>query len=364
MIQSLIVIQILPALNNGGVERGTIEVANHLAELGHKSIVISAGGAMQKRLSDKVLHISLETGKKSLMTLLKIKTLRNIFIKEKADIVHARSRLPAWLTYKAIAKIKTNQPKFVTTIHGLYSVKKYSSIMARGDRVIAVSQTAADYVLKNYPEDLKSNPIIINRGIDAKDFIFGHKPNETWMKALIEKYPQLQGQQLVLLAGRLTALKGAKELIVWLKGSDNNSKLVLTANPDDDAYTKKLQQWYKQQGVANKVVWIGLQSQMPDLYALVDVVLNISVRPESFGRTVAESLAVGTPTVAYNHGGVGEILSAIFPDGKVELGNKIQLSATINTVLKTHPIVDNTQPYLLTDMLQKTENVYQELMHE
>ena len=356
----MVVVQILPALNNGGVERGTVEIANFLAESGHTSIIISAGGLMQSKLSASVKHIKLAVGKKSLTSLLLIKQLALLFVKNKVDIVHARSRLPAWLAFKAIAKLNTNKPQFITTIHGLYSVKKYSSIMARGDKVIAVSKTAADYVTKNYPRYLKSKPHVIYRGINTNEFPYDHQPDLLWLQKWYEKHHQLVGYKTVMLPGRLTSLKGAKDLLPWLHSKDNDAKLMLTANPENDIYAAKLYHWFKEKGVDHRIVWVGLQDSMANLYAVSDVVLSTSVRPESFGRTVIEALAIGTPVVGYNHGGVGEILTDIFPQGKVELNNQVQLSDKINGILKLKPLVNNSQPYLLDNMLSQTLTLYHE----
>ena len=363
----MVVVQLLPALDNGGVERGTVEVANYLAACGHHSIVISAGGRMLVQLSEKVEHIRLEVGKKSLLTLFLIKKLKRLFIEKKIDVVHARSRLPAWLSYKAIEKMSDNKPKFITTIHGLYSVKRYSSIMARGDKVIAVSNTAAKYVVDNYARYLTSDPFVINRGIEPQEFPYGYEPDVMWLQSWYQKHHQLVGHQLVghqvvLLPGRLTSLKGIKELEIWLKSDNNDAKLVLTADPENDIYAARLNYWFNEIGVINRVVWVGLQSAMAELYAIANVVVSPSVRPESFGRTVVESLAVGTPVVGYNHGGVGEILENIFPDGKVELGNKQQLSDKINKILAHKPKIDNKQVYLLDNMLSQTVELYQKTL--
>lgn len=360
----MVVVQILPALNNGGVERGTIEVANYLAQHGHVSIVISAGGRLVQNLSDKVEHIELNVGKKSLLTLLLVNKLIKLFIYRKIDIVHARSRLPAWLAFKAIAKIQSNKPKFITTIHGLYSVKRYSSIMARGDAVIAVSKTAAKYVTDNYSSYLKCKPQIIYRGINSDEFSYAHEPDVMWLQKWYEKHHQLVGHKIVLLPGRLTALKGVKDLLNWLQSTDNDAKLVLTANPENDMYAARLYHWFKEKSVEHRVIWIGLQTSMADIYAVADVVVSASIRPESFGRTVVESLAVGTSVVGYDHGGVGEILSVLFPQGKVELNDQKQLSDKINALLKQPPQIDNSQPYLLKDMLNQTLNLYHEVISD
>ena len=364
MTKPLVVIQLLPALNNGGVERGTVEIANYLAAHGHTSIVISTGGMMQQDLADNVEHIQLDVGKKSLLSLLLIKKLRQIFSDKKADIVHARSRLPAWLAYRALAKIKINKPRFMTTIHGLYSVKRYSSIMARGDQVIAVSQTALDYVKSNYPNYLKTEPKLIYRGVDNKAFPYAYEPDILWLQKFYEQNHQLVGHKMVLMAGRLTALKGVKDLLPWLQSTDNDAKLVLTADPEHDLTAAKLFHYFKEHKVADRIVWIKPSNDMKQLYAMADVVVSASKRPESFGRTVLEALAIGTPVVAYDHGGVGEILAEIFPQGRVELNNTQQLSDKINHMLTSHPHVNNTQPFQLETMCLQTLNLYKKASHD
>ncbi len=363
MSKPLVVVQLLPALNNGGVERGTVEIANHIAACGDTSIVISAGGTMCKQLNQKVEHIQLQVGKKSPLSYLLINKLKKLFIDKKVDIVHARSRFPAWLAYLAMKRIKNNKPQFITTVHGLYTVKRYSSIMARGDKIIAVSQTAADYIQNNYPKDLKSSPVLIHRGIDPKEFPYGFEPDVLWLQKWYKKHHQLVGHQIVLLPGRLTRLKGTKDLLPWLKSTDNDAKLVLTADPGNDMFAARLYHWFKEHGVKHRVHWVEIQRDMTPLYAIADVVVSASTRPESFGRTVIEALAIGTPVVGYNHGGVGEILDTLFEQGKVDVGNTQQLADKINLILATKPQVENKQPYLLDNMLNQTHSLYQDALH-
>lgn len=356
------IVQILPELNNGGVERGTVEIANFLADKGHTSIVVSAGGGLCQQLDDRVEHICLNVGEKSLFSFALIKKLRNLFIEKKIDIVHARSRFPAWLAYFALAKIRSQKPKFVTTVHGLYSVKRYSSIMARGERVIAVSKTAKRYVLDHYSDFLKTDPQVIYRGIDADEFPYHHQAEFMWLHHWYEKNHQLVGHKTVLLPGRITALKGLKELEHWLKSKNNDAKLVLTADPEKDMAAAKLYHWFEKIGVGKRIVWVGNQTQMANLYAVVDVVVSASTRPEAFGRTALEALAVGTPVAAYNHGGVAEILGEIFPLGQVEPFNKQKLAEKINSLLTETSKVPNVHPFLLQDMLDQTHLLYRELI--
>ncbi|HHL32575.1 MAG TPA: glycosyltransferase [Oceanospirillales bacterium] len=200
--------------------------------------------------------------------------------------------------------------------------------------------------------------------MSTKEFPYGHDADLLWLQSWYGKYHQLVGCKMVLLPGRLTSLKGVSELELWLKSEANDAKLVLTANPENDAYAAKLLHWFEQIGVSHRVVWVGIQTTMVELYAVADVVLNCSVRPESFGRTVAESLAVGTPVVAYNHGGVAEVLEPVFAQGLVAVGDKQGLSTKINKVLQDAPEVPNKQPFLVENMLRQTLAVYKELLDE
>ena len=151
------VLQVLPDLNSGGVEKGTLEVNKYLVKNGHRSVVISNGGRMVDELvNNKGEHYKLAVGKKNLLTLFTIFKLIKFIKINKIDIVHARSRLPAWICYFALRLITKNiRPTFITTFHGAYSVNIYSSIMAKGDGVIVVSKTIKQYVLRNYKADKK-----------------------------------------------------------------------------------------------------------------------------------------------------------------------------------------------------------------
>src|SRR5512139_2168841 len=152
--KKLTVLQLLPALESGGVERGTLEVAHALIQHGHRALVISAGGRQVAPLvASGAEHVAWPIGKKSLKTLLLVGRLRRFLLEQKVDILHARSRVPAWIAYLAWRGMDpATRPRFVTTVHGMYSVNRYSRIMTRGEVVIAVSETVRDYILHNYPD--------------------------------------------------------------------------------------------------------------------------------------------------------------------------------------------------------------------
>lgn len=359
---SLTIVQILPALNMGGVERGTVEFARYLKDRGHRAIVISGGGYQVQVLKNAgVEHIQLPVGRKSPLTFRHVPTLRKIFKQHHVDIVHARSRLPAWLCYFALRK-QTTPPYFVTTLHGLHSVSRYSSVMARGDAVIAVSRTAAQYLQTHFNRHLTTQPEVIYRGVDLQQFPYGYQADSSWVNELEARFPMLKGNQTVLLPGRLTAVKGAENVIPWLQQCQTGQYLIVTAEPNQSDYSKRFFVQLKQLGLSDKVIWIGRQQSMADLYAYVDITLSINRKAESFGRTVLESLTIGTPVVGFNHGGVGEILSALMPAGLVPVGDQDRLVKSINNTLQNPPNVLQQTQFSNQQQFEQTMDVYRQLM--
>ena len=359
---ALTVMQVLPQLKVGGVERGTIEFAQYLKQQGHRPLVVSAGGPLVADLAEHdITHISLEVGKKSLSTLRAVKRLRQLMREHRVDVVHARSRLPAWLCHRALRRMAEPKPAFVTTLHGLHSVNRYSSIMARGDRVIAVSETALNYLQRHFKRYLKHPPALIYRGIDAQ-FKHGQPPDPTWLRQWQRQHPAALKAKKVLLPGRLTAVKGGKNLIHWLQHTEQDCRLLLTAQPDQSNHSKKFQQLLQEHQLSDRVVWLGVERDMPSLYALADVVVSVNEKPESFGRSVLEALTVGTPVVAFAHGGVAEILQALFPEGQVTPGDEVELATRIDAFLQQPPTVNPHTLFANESMFAQTLALYQTLL--
>jgi glycosyltransferase involved in cell wall biosynthesis len=224
MSRPLTVVQLLPALEAGGVERGTLVIARALVAAGDRSVVISAGGRLVAPLvAGGSEHIELDIGRKSIASLWLVPKLRRRFVELGADIVHARSRLPAWLTLLAWRGMdRATRPRFVTTMHGLNSVNLYSSVMARGERVICVSQTVREHILKHYPKTDPARLRVIPRAVDPVEFPHGHRPDGDWRKRFVAEHPGLSGPAPWLcLAGRGTRMKGqghAIRLVADLRG--------------------------------------------------------------------------------------------------------------------------------------------------
>ncbi len=362
------VVQLLPSLESGGVERGTVEVARALCEGGHRAIVISAGGRLVQALEAiGAEHVQWDIGKKSLLTLKYVLRLRRYLKNNNVDIVHARSRLPAWVAWLAWRSMAVKQrPRFVTTVHGLYSVKKYSAIMTRGEVVVAVSDTVKKYILDNYPDVDEGRIKVIHRGVDAGEFPFGHRPDPDWIQAWHKQYPQLRGHKLITLPGRLTRLKGHMDFIELMKGLrergiDVFGMIVGGEDPRRQAYAQEIRDTINAAGMSEHLILTGHRNDMREIYAISDLVLSLSTKPESFGRTSLEALSLGTPVAAYAHGGVGEILQHIYPQGCVPLCDPDALIETVQALLENPPPVPERHPYSLDSMLTATLDLYRVL---
>ena len=209
------ILQILPRLESGGVERGTVEVAQALAHSGHEPIVMSEGGRMVRSLEEQgIRHVKMGVGRKSFVALQSVNKLSKFLSAESVDIVHPRSRLPAWITFHALSKMRDPKPRFVTSVHGLHSVSRYSSIVGRGERVEAVSKAARDYVLGHYgthPDSIR----VIYRGVDTEKYYPGFAPSTEWLHRWMTFMRKFNPRQLPILTivGRISRLKGHDQFL-------------------------------------------------------------------------------------------------------------------------------------------------------
>ncbi|AFU99717.2 glycosyltransferase family 4 protein [Simiduia agarivorans] len=367
-MKKLTVIQVLPELHGGGVERGTLEIAAGLVAAGHRSVVISAGGRLVPELEAAGSeHITLPIAKKSLWALRQVRVLRKLFVALQADIIHLRSRLPAWLCYLAWRKLPAHKrPRLVTTVHGLYSVNRYSKIMARGEAVIAVSETIVDYIRTNYPDCFGPQVRRIYRGIDPAQFPRDYQPSAEWSAQWQQQFPQLVGKKVLCLPGRITRLKGHLDFLDMLHalvraGEPVAGLIVGGEDPRRMGYYQEIKARVEELQLEDLVVFTGHRRDIRDIYAVSDLIFSLSTKPESFGRTVLEPLAMGRMVVGYDHGGVGEILAALFPQGRVPLQNADALRATALQLLKEPQLPAENQQFLLKDMVGQTLALYGEL---
>lgn len=360
------IVQVLPALQSGGVERGTLEVARHLVLHGHQSIVISAGGCLVNQLiSEGSKHIKWAIGRKSLFSLRLIWRLRRFLEEQQIDVLHVRSRFPAWICYMAWRGMNpATRPKFITTVHGLYSVNGYSAIMCRGEKVIVVSNSVRDYVLKHYQVE-KDNLKLIYRGVSPKLMPYGYRPTPDWLNTWYKDHPETKNKILLTLPGRLSRLKGQIDfiqLIASLKQSfpDIHGVIVGEVKKGKKAYLEQLKQLTKNSGTDDCITFAGHRSDIREVIALSDIVLSLTRQPEAFGRTTLEALSLGKPVLGYAHGGVEEQLKVILPSGRVDVGNIQELSNRASSWLKEAPVVPEQNAFSLQQMLDETLCLYTE----
>ena len=306
----LTVLQVLPRLETGGVERGTVDVAAAIVAAGGRAIVVSAGGRMEAELKRAgAEHVAMPVDRKTPGRILRnAGRLAALIRREKVDIVHARSRAPAWSA--RMAARRTGIP-FVTTFHGVYGAcfplkKAWNRVMASGDRTIAISGYVADHVVRRYrtpPERV----VPIHRGVDLELFDV-RAVSEARIVQLAEAWQLPDGVPVVMLPGRFARWKGHAVLIdaLVLLQREGAVALLIGADAGRPGYRDELLKRVRRRGLEGAVRFVGHCNDMPAAYMLADVVVSASTRPEAFGRVAAEAQAMGRPVIATDHGGARE----------------------------------------------------------
>ena len=354
-MRRLTVLQLLPALGNGGVERATLEIADALVCGGHRAIVVSAGGRMLPALlATGSEHVALAIGEKHPRVLGTVRPLRELIARERPDIVHVRSRLPAWVLQRALRGLP-QPPRVVSTVHGLNSPGWYSGVMTRADRVICVSETVRAHVLAQWPHTPPDRLVVIERGIDAARF-----PRQP-LGARDGAPPRL------LLPGRGTRLKGHAEalrLLAALHAFHCPATLDLPGSrePGRERYLAELEARARELGLADAVRFLPPREDMAAVYRDCDLVLQLSTQPEAFGRTVIEALACGRPVVGWDLGGVGESLRRHFPAGRVPPGDHAALRDTTLSLLAVPASIPPILAPTLAEMQANTLKVYESIV--
>ena len=341
-IKNYRILQVLPHLNSGGLVSGAIEISNALQKSGHISYVASNGGRREREIireGGKVLLLPLAS-KNPITIFRNIYRLSKIIQKNKIDIIHARSRAPAWSAYFAAKKM--NIP-FITTFHGTYSIKgkwkkKYNSVMTKGDKVIAISNFIKKHILNNYNIN-HQKVVTIHRGINLDTF--NHlKVSDERLISFCKKFNIPEDNFVILLPGRITRWKGHKTLIeaVAMLGREDIVCLFVGDIQGRNKYYNELNLFIDKLGLINNFRIIENQIDMATVYKLADVVVSASTDPEAFGRVVAEAQAMGRPTVAVNHGGgpeiiINEITGWLFkPGDPIDLSDKIRKALDLDNI--------------------------------
>lgn len=363
------VIQILPELESGGVERGTLEVGKYLVDQGHESIVISNGGRLVAQLeAEGSRHITRPVHKKRLSSLKQVKVLRRLFEEERPDILHLRSRLPAWLAWLAWRKMDPRtRPRLITTVHGFYSVNAYSKIMTRGEQVICVSNSVKTYVRKNYPDVPENKLTVIHRGVDPVMFPYGFKPTPEWLEIWQQQYPQLAGKYVVTLPGRITRWKGQLDFIEVIAGLKEkqipvHGLIVGEPHPKKLEFLKEVKAKIQSAGLEQDITLVGHRSDLREVMAVSDAVISCSIEPEAFGRVTLEAIALGKPVAGYDHGGVREQLEAMLPAGRIPLGDSVAMSTHLAQWHASPVYPSNENAFTLKRMLVCSIRAYESLI--
>ena len=364
-MRALSVLQVLPELETGGVERGTLEIAQALVAEGHRSTVLSNGGRLVKALTDNgSQHITLPVHKKSLLSLRLVPHIRELLIDQ--DVVHVRSRMPAWLVYLAWRRMNPEQrPALVSTVHGLYSINRYSAVMSKGERVIAISEAVKTYILENYgtPEDRIT---LIHRGVADAEFPRGFKPSPDWIARFEAEYPDTRGRILLAMPGRVTRWKGHEtfiELIGNLSRRVNVHGLIIGAAAENkQRFNTELKQLCWRLGIEDRVSFLGNRNDMRELYGHSDMAFNLSTHAEPFGRTVIEAMSIGCPVVSWDYGGPAESVRALFPQGLVEPHDFDGLVATCMDLINRPEQIPAENTFLVSNMQRETLAVYQDVV--
>ena len=333
-MSSFNLVQIVPSLDSGGVERGTVDVANFLAQKQIKNFIITSGGKMIKELDDNFVHVhQLPVSSKFFFSYPSIARKIYKFIQENnINLVHVRSRGPAWM----INFMSKNNIKTISTFHNVYGgnfffKKIYNKGLSKMDHLIAISDYVKETVIQKYNITNK-NISVINRGIDTEYF---NKPiSNTYKEDFINRHQIDKSKKIIFFPARLTRWKGQLEFVDVIQKITTESILVLFAgDTKNDSYTKQLREKINKNNLHKTCKILGgvNQEEMRLLFDIADLSVSLPLRAEGFGRTISESLYSGTPVIAFNYGGAKnqlEHLSDFFkltPQDYVSLPKKIDL---------------------------------------
>lgn len=369
------VLQVIPSLVSGGVERGTVEVAAALVAAGWTAYVASAGGPLERELARAgARHITLPLATKNPLGIRRnAAALVEIIRRGKIDVVHARSRAPAWSAWHAAKKTRR---RFVTTFHNAYDAKApfkhwYNSVMARGERVIAISDFVADHAASVYgvgPDRLRTIP----RGVDMKLFDPARVTGQR-VADLAAQWRVPDGFSVVMLPGRLTRWKGGLDFIDAIARLERRNVCCLLVGAEQrSGFRKELEAAIERHALGQQFRIIEDCRDIVGAYGLADVVISASTDPEGFGRTIVEAQAMGRPVIATDHGGARETVVPGNTGWLVPPGDTTALATAINHVLRLEPEARDAlgrrarahiaQGFTRDTMCARTIDVYEELL--
>ncbi|MEM7651266.1 MAG: glycosyltransferase family 4 protein [Pseudomonadota bacterium] len=371
-----VIMQVIPELGPGGAEQGCIDIAAELVASGAQAIVVSNGGSRVHELARTgAVHINMPVHSKNPVVMWKnVGALKKLIERYNVNIVHARSRAPAWSAYYACKKTKAH---FMTTCHAPYNIsgetkKFYNSSIAQGQRVIAISHYVAQYLRDHYNLDDRTIRII-SRGIPMEKF----HPTAVTPERLItlaQEWRIPDGANIVMLPGRLTRWKGHSVLIDAMAKINRPDLFCVIIGSDQGRkeYRKELEEHIQSKNLGGQVRMVDHCNDMPAAYMLATVVVCPSTDPEGFGRVPVEAQAMGRPIVAADHGGAQETVLRgqtgwlVEPSNADALAKGIEealaLTPTQRSMLATRAMAHIAEHFTKDQMADKTLDVYAELL--
>ena len=372
------VLQLLPSLQSGGVERGTIEMALAMKEQGMIPLVASSGGSLVRQLElAGITHITLPLNRKTPWNIYtNIRHIERIIREYNVDIVHVRSRAPAWSAYYAVRNTGCH---LITTFHGTYNLegrfkKQYNAIMTKGERVIAISEFIERHIKENYSIDPK-RLVMIPRGVDLKAFDV-HDMTEARLMRLFHYLKIPSELPVILMPARLTRWKGHTFLLEGLRKLPHRNFFCVIIGDDKghSTYREELEEMISEYDLVGNVRIVKHTYDMAATYHVASLVACVSLEPEAFGRVAIEAQAMGKPVIATNHGGFLETILPertgwlVPPEDVDALANTLDIALTAlkrpaaRQKMAEECMTHARAQFPITKMTEATIAVYEELM--
>jgi glycosyltransferase involved in cell wall biosynthesis len=371
------ILQVLPRLQSGGVERGTVEIAEAITRAGMRALIASSGGPLTAKITRLGgTHVELPLASKNPWVMYRnAVALYQLIRREKVEVVHARSRAPAWSAFYAT---KWARVPFVTTFHGVYSTeglfkKYYNAIMTRGARVIAVSQFVEAHLREEYGVE-ESRIRLIPRGVDFAQFDAA-KIMPARVAELIKSWRLPEDTTpIIFCPGRITRIKGQHVLIQALSLLRQENFLCIIAGDDvgHESYREEMEEQVVKSGLEGKVRFVSNTNAMAEAYQLSQLVVVPSIKPESFGRVAIEAQAMGRLVVATDHGGARETIVnnetgyLVPPENALAMAEAIRfalaLDANTREAMAKFAQAHVRKHFTSQQMQDKTIAVYRELL--
>lgn len=366
------VIQILPDLNEGGVERGVVDLNKEYSKLGIDNIVISNGGRLVSDIKrDGGTHIEFDVASKNILTIIpRVISLKNILKNLNPDIIHVRSRVPAWLVYFANKSLKF---KIVSTVHGFNSVSFYSKIMTVADSVICGSKFMIEHIVKHY--NVNRNKIyLVPRGID-EDYFNSQNLDEEYIKDITLKY-NLKDKTILTQVARITHWKDQETMIKALhkvinsnKDKYYNLKLLLVGGYSEsrESYYSTLLKLVEELSLKDNVVFLGHTNKIKEVFSITSINLSASNKPETFGRANVEGMFLGIPLLGTNIGATSDYIiegkTGLYFEPKNVEDLTQKMIEILDTKFDKDFIIDfSRNNFSLRSMVEKNLEVYRKLI--